>query len=320
MRIWGAEYQEQNALLIKPDKADIFKELCKREKVPFSFIGQSTGDGYIVLHDENNGSTPVNLDLEKILGDMPQKTFKLERVQPKLEPLKLPEDITVRDALDRVLRLVSVGSKRFLTNKVDRSVTGLIARQQCAGPLHLTVSDVAVIAQSHFGLTGAAISIGEQPIKTLINPSATARLSVGEALTNIVWAKISKLEDIKCSGNWMWAAKLQGEGARLYDAAVAVRDIMLELGIAIDGGKDSLSMAAVVKNSQQSAVSSQIEGDCPRFTDGAKRSRRIGTVPDYKIVKAPGSLVISAYATCPDITKVITPDIRQPGKSKLFIY
>src|SRR3989339_250973 len=118
LEIWGAEYQEQNALLIKPDKANIFEELCRREKVPFSFIGQITGDGYIVLHDENDGSAPVNLDLEKILGDMPQKTFKLERVQPKLEPLKLPEDITVRDALDRVLRLVSVGSKRFLTNKV----------------------------------------------------------------------------------------------------------------------------------------------------------------------------------------------------------
>ena len=178
---------------------------------------------------------------------MPQKTFKLEKIEPKLKFLKLPGDITVRDALDRVLRLVSVGSKRFLTNKVDRSVTGLIARQQCAGPLHLTVSDVAVIAQSHFGLTGAAISIGEQPIKTLINPSAMARLSVGEALTNIVWAKISRLEDIKCSGNWMWAAKLPGEGARLYDAAVALRDIMLELGIAIDGGKDSLSMAANIQ-------------------------------------------------------------------------
>ncbi|TAL22297.1 MAG: phosphoribosylformylglycinamidine synthase, partial [Nitrospirae bacterium] len=195
----------------------------------------------------------------------------------------------VKDALDRVLRLVSVGSKRFLTNKVDRSVTGLIARQQCAGPLHLTVSDVAVIGQSHFGLTGSAISIGEQPLKTLINPSAMARLSVGEALTNIVWAKISRLEDIKCSGNWMWAAKLPGEGARLYDAAVALRDIMLELGIAIDGGKDSLSMAAKV-----------ISGD------------------KSETVKSPGTLVISAYATCPDITNVITPDIKQPGKSKLL--
>ena len=96
--------------------------------------------------------------------------------------------------------------------------------------------------------------MGEQPIKTLINPSAMARLSVGEALTNIVWAKISKLEDIKCSGNWMWAAKLPGEGARLYDAAVAVRGIMLELGIAIDGGKDSLSMAAIVKRESPSLM------------------------------------------------------------------
>ncbi|MDP3048468.1 MAG: phosphoribosylformylglycinamidine synthase [Thermodesulfovibrionales bacterium] len=310
LEIWGAEYQEQNALLIKPDKADIFEELCRREKVPFSFIGQITGDGYIVLHDENDGSAPVNLDLEKILGDMPQKTFKLERIQPKLEPLKIPPypplvkggggGINVRDALDRVLRLVSVGSKRFLTNKVDRSVTGLIARQQCAGPLHLTVSDVAVIAQSHFGLTGAAISIGEQPIKTLINPPAMARLSVGEALTNIVWAKISKLEDIKCSGNWMWAAKLPGEGARLYDAAVALRDIMLELGIAIDGGKDSLSMAAII----------------PKSSGGSRRGDSSSACD--LTVKSPGTLVISAYATCPDITKGITPDIKKPGKSRLL--
>jgi len=361
LELWGAEYQELNALLIKPEKADIFEELCRREKVPFSFIGQITGDGYIVLHDENDGSAPVNLDLKKILGDMPQKTFKLERIQTKLEPLKIPSypsdksplppftkgglrgitllkgsegEINVRDALDRVLRLVSVGSKRFLTNKVDRSVTGLIARQQCAGPLHLTVSDAAVIAQSHFAnnqnkYTGAAISIGEQPIKTLINPAAMARLSVGEALTNIVWAKISALEDIKCSGNWMWAAKLPGEGARLYDAAVAVRDIMLELGIAIDGGKDSLSMAAVVKSSQLSAVSSQIEkGTVPDLRTQPPESPFVkgelkgvvesGLSPTTEIVKSPGTLVISVYATCPDITKVITPDIKQPGKSKLL--
>ncbi|MBI4684619.1 MAG: phosphoribosylformylglycinamidine synthase [Nitrospirae bacterium] len=295
LEIWSAEYQEQNALLIRPEKADIFEKMCQREKVPFSFIGKITGDGYIVLYDETDGSAPVNLDLSKILSDMPQKTFKLDRIPTKLEPLQLPHGLTVREALDRVLRLVSVGSKRFLTNKVDRSVTGLIARQQCVGPLQLTVSDVAVISQSHFAnnknnYTGAAISIGEQPIKTIINPAAMARLTVGEALTNIVWAKISALEDIKCSGNWMWAAKLPGEGAMLYDAAVALRDIMLELGIAIDGGKDSLSMAAkVIKK------------------DGITET-----------VKSPGTLVISAYATCPDITKVITPDIKMPGKSRLI--
>ncbi|MEC4676637.1 MAG: phosphoribosylformylglycinamidine synthase, partial [Nitrospirota bacterium] len=290
LEIWGAEYQEQNALLIHPDRADEFLGFCKREKVPCAFIGRITGDGFIVLHDETDGSTPVNLHLEKVLGDMPGKTFRLDRVKRGREPLRLPEGLTVGEALDRVLRLVSVGSKRFLTNKVDRSVTGLVARQQCAGPLQLTVSDVAVIAQSHFGLTGAAISMGEQPVKGLISPAAMARMTVGEAITNIVWAKVSALEDIKCSGNWMWAPKLPGEGADLYDAAVAMRDIMTELGIAVDGGKDSLSMAA-------------------RVTDPSGRT---------ETVKSPGTLVLSAYVTCPDITKVITPDIKRPGHSRLL--
>ncbi len=221
---------------------------------------------------------------------MPQKTFQLNRILLKTETLKMPEGLTVRDALNRVLRLLSVGSKTFLTNKVDRSVTGLIAQQQCIGPLQITVSNVAVVSQNHFGLTGAAISIGEHPIKTMLNPAAMARLCVGEALTNIIWAKISALEDIKCSGNWMWAAKLPGEGAKLYDAAVALSDILTRLGIAIDGGKDSLSMAAQVRDS-----SGEIE-----------------------TVKSPGTLVISAYATCPDITKVITPDIKRPGQSRLL--
>jgi phosphoribosylformylglycinamidine synthase len=290
LEIWGAEYQEQNALLIFPDRAGAFLEICRREKVPCAFIGEITGDGYIILYDETDGSTPVNLHLDKVLGEMPRKTFELDRVRRKSRPLELPERLSVREALDRVLRLVSVSSKRFLTNKVDRSVTGLIARQQCVGPLQITLSDVAVVAQSHFGLTGTAISIGEQPVKTLLNPAAMARMSVAEALTNIVWAKVTRLEDIKCSGNWMWAPKLSGEGADLYDAAAAMRDIMIGLGIAVDGGKDSLSMAA-------------------RVTDNAGKT---------ETVKSPGTLVISAYVTCPDITKVVTPDIKRPGASKLL--
>jgi phosphoribosylformylglycinamidine synthase len=290
LEIWGAEYQEQNALLLKPEHAPLFEDLCRREKVPVAFIGQVTGDGYIVLHDTTDGSTPVNLELSKVLGDMPQKTFTLDRRKPALKPLELPPDLTVRNALDRVLRLLSVGSKRFLANKVDRSVTGLIARQQCAGPLQLTVSDVAVIAQSHFGATGAACSIGEQPVKELLDPAAMARMSIAEALTNIVWAEVSGLGDIRCSGNWMWAPKLPGEGRRLYDAAIAMRDIMIKLGIAVDGGKDSLSMAAKVTNA-----------------DGS-----------HETVKSPGTLVISAYVTCPDITKTVTPDLKMPGRSNLL--
>ncbi len=294
LEIWGAEYQEQDALLVHTDRIGMFQSLCGREKVPCAVIGEITGDGNIIVYDGSDNTVVEELSLEKVLGDMPQKTFRMERIPEHVQSLHLPEGLRVADALDRVFRLVSVGSKRFLTNKADRSVTGLIARQQCAGPLQLTVSDVAVIAQSHFPAqtslhTGAAISIGEQPIKGLINPSAMARLSVGEALTNIVWAKISSLKDVKCSANWMWAPKLPGEGARLFDAALAVRDMMLELGIAVDGGKDSLSMAARV-----TLHSGEIE-----------------------VVKSPGALVVSAYAACPDVTKVITPDIKRPGKSRL---
>jgi phosphoribosylformylglycinamidine synthase len=290
LEIWGAEYQENDALLLQPEQEEMFRALAEREKVPVAFVGRVSGDGRIVLHDERDGSTPVDLELEAVLGDMPRKTFVLDRVAPRLEPLRLPDDLTVETALDRVLRLLSVGSKRFLTTKVDRCVTGLVARQPCAGPLQLTVADVAVIAQSHFGVTGAATAIGEQPIKGLIDPGAMARMCVGEALTNLVWAPLSSLSDVKCSGNWMWAAKLPGEGARLARAAEALSACLLELGIAIDGGKDSLSMAALAPG-----------------PDGEEET-----------VKAPGSLVVSAYVTCPDVTGVVTPDIERPDTGRLL--
>ena len=290
LEIWGAEYQENDALLLHPRHEAAFKALCRREKIQAAFVGHVTGNGRIILYDENDNTTPVDLELEKVLGDMPRKTFELHRKQPELAPLGLPEDITAGSALERVLRLVSVGSKRFLTNKVDRSVTGLVARQQCAGPLQLTVSDVAVIAQSHFGKTGAATSIGEQPVIGLLDPGAMARMSVGEALTNLLWAQVSALEDVKCSGNWMWAAKLPGEGAALYDAARSLVEVMLELGIAIDGGKDSLSMAALAPG-----------------PDGSDET-----------VTAPGALVVSAYVTCPDVNRVVTPDLKHPDEGRLL--
>ena len=291
LEIWGAEYQENDALLVRPEHLDVLRAICQRERAPFAVVGRITGDGRMVLFDAADGSTPVDLELSHVLGAMPRKTFTLDREAPTLAPLRLPERLTVRDALERLFRLVSVGSKRFLTTKVDRSVTGLVARQQCVGPLQLTVSDVAVISQSHFGRTGAATAIGEQPIKGLVDPGAMARMTVGEVLTNLVWARISARTDIKCSGNWMWAAKLPGEGAALYDAAVALHDVMVELGIAIDGGKDSLSMAALA----------------PAPSGGDET------------VKSPGSLVLSAYATCPDVRKVVTPDLKRPDTGRLLL-
>ncbi len=286
LEIWVAEYQERNGLLVRAANLPRFEAICEREKVGCENLGEVTGDQRFVVEDSRDGSTPEDLDLAEVLGNIPQKTFEDRRIDLKLEPLALPANLTVRAALERVLRLLAVGSKRFLTNKVDRSVTGLIARQQCCGPLQATVADVAVIAQSHFGLSGAATAIGEQPIKLLVSPAAGARMAVGEALTNLVFAKIDGIESVKCSGNWMWAPKLAGEGAAMVDAALALRGAMVALGIAIDGGKDSLSMAT-----------------------------KVGPTT----VKSPRQLVISAYATMADITKAVTPDLKAPGESVLLL-
>jgi len=296
LEIWVAEYQERNGFLIKMSRLPKFQDICRRERVNCEVLGVVTGDGKFVVNDSKDGSRPINLDLQAVLGKMPQKTFKSQRLSEDIKPLLLPPDLKVEEALNRVLRLTSVGSKRFLTTKVDRSVTGLIAQQQCCGPLQLTVADVAVIAQSHFPnnqgkYTGAAIAIGEQPIKMLVNSEAGARMSVAEALTNLVWAKVTRLSDVKCSANWMGAPKLPGEGPKLYDAAQAMSEFMIRLGIAVDGGKDSLSMATKVNHS-----------------DG-----------HTEIVKSPLELVISAYCSMDDITKVITPDIKYPGNSTIIL-
>ncbi|XP_017762082.1 PREDICTED: phosphoribosylformylglycinamidine synthase [Eufriesea mexicana] len=277
LELWGAEYQENDAILCKPEDSDLLKDIAAREKCPINFVGTVTGNGKIILSEENDCDSskylnenykykmknPVDLDLKL--------TFNLQRQIIQLPTIKLPVDLTVQAALERVLRLPSVASKRYLTNKVDRCVTGLIAQQQCVGPLHTPLADVAVTGISHFSMVGIATSIGEQPIKGLVNPAAGARMTVAEALSNLVFARISDIKDVKCSGNWMWAAKLPGEGATLYDACFAMCSIMKELGIAIDGGKDSLSMAARIGND---------------------------------VVKAPGTLVVSCYAPCPDIRQV----------------
>eukprot|EP00271_Cylindrocystis_brebissonii_P003745 TRINITY_DN15006_c0_g1_i1.p1 TRINITY_DN15006_c0_g1~~TRINITY_DN15006_c0_g1_i1.p1 ORF type:complete len:1505 (-),score=313.27 TRINITY_DN15006_c0_g1_i1:907-5385(-) len=296
LEIWGAEYQEQDALLVKPESEAFLRAICERERLPMAVIGSISGSGRVVLVDrwaEADAAAkglppprpPVDLDLEKVLGDMPRKVYQCPRQPLPAEPLDLAPDVTVADALHRVLHLPSVGSKRFLTTKVDRCVTGLVAQQQTVGPLQLPLADVAVIAQTHIGTTGAACSIGEQPLKGLLNPAAMARMALGESLTNLVWAKVTALSDVKASGNWMYAAKMAGEGAAMYDAAAALRDAMIELEVAIDGGKDSLSMAAKAGG---------------------------------ETVMAPGNLVMSSYVTCPDITLTVTPDLKLPGAGLLF--
>jgi len=280
LEIWGAEYQENNALLIRPEDKELFESIAERENCPIRILGAVTGDGKVVVRDSKDGSTPVDLPLELVLGKMPQKTFIDNHINLDLKEFVVPTGTTVMNVLDRLLRLVTVGSKRFLVHKVDRSVTGLVAQQQCVGPLQLPLSNVGVTAHTFFSKTGTAVACGEQPIKGLIDSAAMARMTVAEAITNLVWAKISKIQDIKASGNWMYAAKLPGEGAKMYDACEALRNSLITLGAGIDGGKDSLSMAAQC-------------GD--------------------EVVKAPGELTLTCYVTCPDITKTVTPDLKCPG-------
>merc|ERR1740138_616377 len=209
LELWTAEFQENDALLLDPKHEALFNQICSRERVPYSVVGKITGDGRIVVKDTRDGSTPVDLPLDKVLGKMPQKTFEMKRlVVAPPRPLSLPPSLAVESALSLgVLRLLSVGSKRFLTNKVDRSVTGLIAQQQCVGPLHTPLSNFAAIAQSPLGVTGGATAIGEQPIKGVagdpVSCARMARLATAEALTNLVWIRISSLDSVKASGNWM---------------------------------------------------------------------------------------------------------------------
>ncbi|XP_065075037.1 phosphoribosylformylglycinamidine synthase [Ochlerotatus camptorhynchus] len=290
MELWGAEYQENNAALIDPKHKQLLLDVCERERCPVSFVGHVTGNGFVTLVDENYdprkysnrndreswGSLPFDMHLDNVLGEMPRKEFQLERKSIKLSEFDT-RNVSLTEALNLVLSTITVGSKRYLTNKVDRCVTGLVAQQQCVGPLHTPLADYSICAVSHFGFEGIASSIGTQPVKGLLDNAAGARLSVAEAMSNLVFAGITQLADVKCSGNWMWAAKLNGEGAKLVDACKAMCELMKKLNIAIDGGKDSLSMAARVKN---------------------------------ETVKSPGTLVISTYAPCPDIRVKVTPDLK----------
>lgn len=285
LTIWSAEFQEGYGMLIKPEQIEVFKSICKHERVNCEVLGEIDGSGNVVLEDTKDGTTPVNLNLEQILTKMPQKTFESTRKSKDLKPLDL-KNVSISEAIEKVFKLPSVGSKGFLVHKVDRSVTGLIAQQQCCGIAQIPIANVSVNAQSHFGFTGTGDALGEQPIKMLINPKSGARMAVAEMLTNMASVRISDIGDIRCRANWMWPAKLPLEGALLYDAAVSMSCLMIELGIAVDGGKDSLSMAA-----------------------------KIGE----ELVKTPGSFVVLGYAPVPDIRKKITPDIKKPGESILAL-
>ncbi|TSC63046.1 MAG: phosphoribosylformylglycinamidine synthase [Parcubacteria group bacterium Gr01-1014_48] len=292
LELWINESQERIAALIHPYSYQQILSICKRERVMIALVGIVTKSGEIHVTYEKGAKTAVRLPLEHILGNLPQKTFHLKSTAKNHRPFSAPKDFSFRNALLHVLRLPSVGSKRFLTTKVDRSVTGLVARQQCIGPNHLPLSDFGLVAQSHFAQSGIAFALGEAPLKGLISAAACARMAVSEMLLNMAGARIGNIESIKCSANWMLAAKeTDGDGAWLHEAVCALRDICIALGIAIDGGKDSLSMASNAIN-----------------PDGKEEK-----------VLAPSQLVVAGYAPVPNIKTHITPDIKRRGSHLILI-
>ncbi|MBN1628765.1 MAG: phosphoribosylformylglycinamidine synthase, partial [Thermoleophilia bacterium] len=293
LEIWGNESQERNALLVRPTGLAVLETVAARENVPLAVVGRITGDGILVLYDEMDDTRPVDLPLDDILGQLPPKKYEFRRRAPRgaprqdLRPLATPPESDLQRVLEMVLRLPAVCSKRFLTSKVDLDVTGLVIQRQLVGPRHLPLSDYAVIAQTYDAPSGTALSLGEQPIKGLISPGAGVRMAAAEALLNMAGAVITDISDIKCSANWMLAVKQPGEGAWLYDAACALRDLLAELGVAIDGGKDSLSMAGQGLTAQGSS----------------------------ELVKAPPELVIAPYALMPDVELRVTSDLKMGGNA-----
>ena len=295
LEIWISEHQEQYTILINSENLLLFKKICQRENLLMSVIGSIDNSGTIVVKYDDK--VIVEFNLKEILGkEMPRKIYHLEEKIPYIIKSfdhnilnhNIFDKLNFNKSLKKVLKSISVCSKQFLVNKVDRSVTGLIAQQQCCGPLQIPLSDYAVVAQSYFNLSGIVSAIGEKPIIGLLNPAAMARMSIGEMLTNIIFCKIDSINNIRCSGNWMWPIKFDGEKDRLYKACQAMCECMLDVGIALDGGKDSLSMS---------------------YQDKLRN----------EIIKSPGTLVISGYTSCQDIRKKVTPDFKKHGNQVYYI-
>jgi phosphoribosylformylglycinamidine synthase len=281
---WISEYQEQDTILVNKSDIDVVKNIGIRENVGVNVIGEVTNSKKI--HVKSRGNTIVELPLEDVVGDtMKMKRYELVKVDKKLVGLNLPKNDVVGH-LRKVFRLTSVGSKRFLTNKVDRSVTGLVAQQQCVGPVHTPLSNFGVTAMSHLSLTGSVVAVGERPTLGQIDTACMARMAVSEMLTNMMFAKITNIKDIRCSGNWMWPLNINGEKWELFNACVAMCNLMNQLGIALDGGKDSLSMI---------------------YKDG------------NEVIVGPRQLVISGYAPMDDITIKVTPDFKRTDSAIIYV-
>ncbi|MDN5802240.1 MAG: phosphoribosylformylglycinamidine synthase, partial [Psychrobacter sp.] len=287
MAIWSNEAQERYVLAIRPESKDQFDAICARERCPYAILGEATEVRQLVVNDDLLSDQPVNMPMQVLLGGTPQMQRSFNRQENELPPLEL-NDFNLADSIKDVLRHPTVASKSFLISIGDRSITGMVVRDQYVGRYQVPVADCAVTASGLIALdgqpmSGEAMSVGERTPVALISPKASARLAVGEAITNIAGARISQLSDITMSANWMAACGDDNEDAALFDAVHAIgEELCPALGIAIPVGKDSLSMRA-------------------NWTDGNDNQD--------KSVVSPMSLVITAFAPVVDVAKTLTPEL-----------
>ena len=291
LEVWCNESQERYVLGLDPSKVDLFEEICRRERCPFAILGHTTHEEQLIVTDEHFANTPIDMPLSVLLGKPPRMTRETERV-PFLSREFDPASVDIQEAIDRVLSLPTVGDKSFLVTIGDRTVGGLIARDQMVGPHQVPVADAGVTLSGFEGFTGEALAVGERTPVALLDPAAAARLAVGESITNIASARIASISQIKLSANWMAPAGHPGEDAGLYDAVRAVGlELCPALGIAIPVGKDSMSMRTVWTDQ---------EGD--------------------HSVTAPISLIVSAFAPVLDARASLTPALRGDcGETDLWL-
>ncbi len=283
--IIGNESQERMGLVINEKDLPLLKSIAERERAPMYVVGEVTDDNHLTFANKTVDNNPIDWELDHMFGQSPKTILKDKEITPTFSPLAYDADMLTH-YIEQVLQLEAVACKDWLTNKVDRCVSGKVAKQQTAGPLQLPLNNLGVAAIDFRGKNGIATSVGHAPVSALIDPAAGSKLSIAEALTNIVWAPIKDgIKGISLSANWMWPSKNEGEDARLYEAVEAVSDFACQLGINIPTGKDSLSMTQKYEN---------------------------------ETVYAPGTVIISACGEVENISAVVEPVLVSKQDSDLI--
>lgn len=291
MQIWCNEAQERYVMAVHQDDLQAFRGLCERERCPYAVVGEVTAERHLWLEDPLLGDTPIDLPMQVLFGNTPRMHRDGQSAQPRVEVVPDLDGISLDEAIGRVLRHPAVGSKSFLLTIGDRNVGGLCTRDPMVGPWQVPVADCAVTLIDFEGYAGEAMAMGERTPLALLSPAASARMAVGEALTNLMSAPV-KLDEVRLSANWMAAVGHEGEDAALYEAVKAVgMELCPELGISIPVGKDSLSM------------------DVQWTHDGAQQR-----------VVSPVSLVVTAFVRVDDVRGALTPELRSDqGDTTLWL-